>query len=173
MAAVAQPASTIVCSDGIRPANWTRVIGPVNLAVMDRATFDDYIARFNAQDTTAFDTYIAPDMRMLNGQLRLDGVQGMKDHYALIWSTFTESLTIERFVSDDETAAVQMWAHFEALGDDADSLFGPVSAGDGFDFRGLIMYRIAGGKFTHITVAYNSFTYTGADGVAIERGIPH
>ena len=34
------------------------------------------------------------------------------------------------------------------------------------------MYRIAGGKFTHITVAYNSFTYTGADGVVIERGIP-
>jgi hypothetical protein len=36
-------------------------------ARMDRATFDDYIRRFNERDASAFDDYIAPDMQMLNG----------------------------------------------------------------------------------------------------------
>lgn len=43
---------------------------------MNRATFDDYIARFNARDPSAFEEYIADDMEMLNGALRLTGVAG-------------------------------------------------------------------------------------------------
>ena len=40
---------------------------------MDRATFDDYIRRFNEQDMTAFEDYLAPDMHMLNGSLEYTG----------------------------------------------------------------------------------------------------
>jgi ketosteroid isomerase-like protein len=62
---------------------------------MDRETFDDYIRRFNAQDATAFDDYIAPDMHMLNGGLELIGAEGMKEHYAKIWASFSEELHVE------------------------------------------------------------------------------
>jgi hypothetical protein len=140
---------------------------------MKRETFDDYIRRFNAQDGTAFDDYIADDLHMQNGTLEFDGRQAMKDHYAMIWAAFTEELTVGRFVSDDDTVAIQMWAHFTALADDPVSLFGPVRKDEHFDFRGLIMYCLAGGKFADIKVAYNSFTQTDTTGATKELGIPH
>jgi hypothetical protein len=124
-------------------------------ARMDRATFDDYIRRFNERDASAFDDYIAPDMQMLNGGLRLTGAEGMKQHYAKIWSSFSEELHVERFVSDP------------------DSTFGPVEKDETFDFRGLILYHLEGGLFTQIQVAYNSFTNTKMDGETVELGIPH
>jgi len=140
---------------------------------MNRETFDDYIRRFNARDMTAFETYLAPNVKITNGTLDLYGVQGMKDHYSRIWRTFTEELHIERFVSDEDTLAVQMWTHFTAMLDDSESLFGPVRAGETFDFRGLIMYRIEDGRFTDIRIAYNSFIYTNLEGEAVDWGIPH
>jgi hypothetical protein len=140
---------------------------------MRRERFDDYIRRFNAQDYTAFDEYIAEDLHMQNGTLEFYGRQGMKDHYATIWGSFTEELTVERFVGDSETVAIQMWAHFTAVADDRGSLFGAVREGETFDFRGLIMYRLSGGRFADIKVAYNSFTHTDKDGVATDLGIPH
>jgi SnoaL-like domain len=140
---------------------------------MKRETYDDYIGRFNAQDMTAFEDYLAPNMHMQNGTLEFDGIDGMKNHYAKIWETFSEDLTVERFVSDKQTLAVQLWAHFTALRSDNDSLFGPVKAGETFDFRGLIMYEITGGKFSDIRVAYNSFTFTNTEGEVKDLGIPH
>ena len=97
---------------------------------MNWDTFNDYITRFNDQDMTAFERYLTPNTRMLNGTLELRGVQGVKDHYEIIWSQFTEELHIERFVSDELTVAIQMWAHFTAVDDDPASLFGPVKKGE-------------------------------------------
>ncbi|MFC8436485.1 nuclear transport factor 2 family protein [Streptomyces sp. NPDC057253] len=140
---------------------------------MDSSTYDAYIRRFNAEDDTAFDDYLDPDMRMLNGTLEFRGVQGMKDHYAKIWGRFRETLHVERFVSDGETVAVRMHTHFEALGDHADSLFGPVRKGESFDYRGIIMYEIKDGRFATIQVSYNSFTATDLEGRTTQMGIPH
>ena len=85
-----------------------------------------YIDRFNAQDMKAFDEFIHPELHMINGTLEYSGVQGMKDHYAKIWGRFSEDLTIEKFISNDEHVAVKMWAHFTALIDDDESIFGSV-----------------------------------------------
>ena len=80
----------------------------------------------------------------------------------------------ERFVSDEQTIAIQMYTHFEVRADDPDSPFGQIRAGETFEFRGLIMYRLrADGKFADIKVAYNSFIYTSLDGIATDLGIPH
>ena len=140
---------------------------------MTRERYDDYIRRFNAQDMTAFEEFLAPHMHMKNGTLEYSGIQGMKDHYARIWKTFSETLYIERFVCDKDTLAVQMWAHFEALEDDPASTFGPVQKGETFDYRGVIMYRLEGGKFSDICVAYNSFIRTDLAGRQTDLGIPH
>jgi hypothetical protein len=141
---------------------------------MRRAEYDEYIRRFNEEDPTAFDDYIAPDMRMLNGALEFHGIEGMRDHYERrIWPFFREELNVLRFVSDDASLAVQMWAGFIPKRDAADTLFGPVVRGERFDFRGLILYELDGGRFRSITVAYNSFSRTAADGTRDELGIPH
>lgn len=141
---------------------------------MERAAFDDYIARFNRRDVTAFDDYLAADLHLQNGTLEYDGVQGMKDHYARIWSTFAEELFPTDFVANAENVAIRMLTRFSAERDDPDSVFGPVSQGDRFEFRGVISYRLDGqGKFADILVAYNSFAQVAADGTRTELGIPH
>jgi len=87
--------------------------------------------------------------------------------------SFSEDLTIEKFIGNEEHVAVQMWAHFTALADDEASLFGPVKKGETFDFRGLILYDLVDGKFSVIKVAYNSFVFTDINGKATDLGIPH
>ena len=141
---------------------------------MKREHFDTYIRRFNHEDAGAFDDYMAPDVRMLNGTLELNGVDAVKEHYGRIWGAMRESLYVERFVSDASTVAIQMHTHFEVLTDDEDSPFGQIRAGETFDFHGLIMYRLRDDeKFADIKVAYNSFIYTDLRGAAIDLGIPH
>jgi hypothetical protein len=96
---------------------------------VQRERFDEYIRRFNAEDATAFDEFLAPDMRMQNGTLVYHGVQGMKDHYAKIWGMLKETLHVQRFVSDSETFAVQIWTRFEAVIDAEQTIFGPSTEG--------------------------------------------
>lgn len=141
---------------------------------MNQTQFDDYIARFNRRDATAFDDYLADDMHMKNGTLEYTGVQGMKDHYAKIWATFEEHLEPTDFVGSETNAAIRMVTFFTAERDNAESVFGPVVKGDQFVFRGVISYRLnAEGKFQDILVAYNSFTSIRVDGTVTELGIPH
>jgi hypothetical protein len=141
---------------------------------MDKATFDDYIARFNRQDDTAFDDYIAEDMHMKNGLLEFTGVDGMKEHYQLIWRDFDEELFPTDFVSSDTNVAIRMFTRFTAIHDADDALFGSVKKGDRFEFRGVISYQLnAEGKFADVLVAYNSFTSIPIDGPPVELGIPH
>jgi hypothetical protein len=140
---------------------------------MDRASFDEYIRRFNARDLTAFDDFLAPDMHMINGTLEFTGVPAMRDHYTRIWGTFSEALSVGRYVSDEQHVAIEMEARFTAHRDDPDSLFGPVAVGDGFRFRGLILYDLRDGRFSRIRVAYNTFDRIAPDGTQTPFGIPH
>lgn len=140
---------------------------------MERKRFDEYIRRFNAEDFSAFDEFLSPDMHMQNGGLHYDGVQGMKDHYAKIWGKFKESLTVKRFVSSEDTLSVHLHARFDVLVDDPAALFGSVRQGEVFEYDGVIMYRVQGGKFSDIKVAYLSFTKTDLNGVVHSLGMAH
>jgi hypothetical protein len=140
---------------------------------MKKEVFDDYIRRFNERDATTFEDYIDPNCVIINGTLELRGIQGMKDHYARIWKSTKEELHVERFVSDDNTLAIQMWTHFAVQKDDDDSPFGKVKTGECFDYHGIIMYELKNSKFTSIKVSYLSFTYTDVKGNKKELGIPH
>lgn len=141
---------------------------------MDRAKYDEYIRRFNAEDPTAFDDYLSKDMKMLNGALEFTGISGMRDHYEnKIWPYFVETLNVKGFISNEKNLTVILWTNFTAKRD-CDTLFGPVKKGELFDYRGLIWYDIDDtGRFSKIIVAYNSFKNTKVTGEVIEMGIPH
>lgn len=140
---------------------------------MLKARFDDYIARFNARDVTAFEDYLTPDMTMLNGALTFTGVDGMKQHYVeRIWPWFAEKLNVLRYVSDDAHVAVEMRTEFRATRAGA-TLFGDVEAGEQFVYHGVIFYDVRDGRFSAIQVAYNSFTNIKPDGRRIAMGLPH
>ncbi|MDE2435566.1 MAG: nuclear transport factor 2 family protein [Sphingomonadales bacterium] len=140
---------------------------------MLRSRFDEYIARFNARDAGAFDDFLRPDVTVINGHLEIPGVEAMKAHYVEhIWPHFEERLTPLRFVSDEDTLAVQMWTRFTAQ-HVAETIFGPVETGDRFDYRGVILYELRDDRFATIIVAYNSFTRTTSRGEVSELGIVH
>jgi len=140
---------------------------------MKRHIFDDYISRFNARDDTAFDDYLAPDLTVQNGHLCYEGVAGMKAHYAHIWRTMRETLSVLHYVSNGETGAVEMKTHFEVVADAEESPFGPVQAGECFDYHGVIMYQFREGKIKDIKVAYLDFVRTELSGEKISLGIVH
>lgn len=140
---------------------------------MNRARYDEYIRRFNAEDYSVFDEFIAPDMTMQNGRLHYGGIQGMKDHYATIWGKMKETLQVERFLSDGDQLAVQMHTVFDVLVDATDSPFGPIHKGERFDYYGIILYEIRDGRFTDIKVSYLDFVRTKLDGERVLIGIPH
>ncbi|WEG08510.1 nuclear transport factor 2 family protein [Microbacterium horticulturae] len=142
---------------------------------MEEARFREYIRRFNEEDDTAFEDYLAPDMHMRNGTLEFTGVEGMKDHYnGNIWGRFREQLTVPRFVTDGPTIAIRMLTLFTTLHDDAHTIFGAVRKGETFQFDGLIMYEVdETDRFKDIQVAYNAFIHTDLDGVQRDLGIPH
>lgn len=142
---------------------------------MDEARFRDYIRRFNEEDDTAFDDYLAPQMHMKNGTLEYTGVDGMKHHYNVnIWPHFIETLTVPRVVTAGARLAIQMNTLFTAKHDADETIFGQVKKGETFEFDGLIMYELdSTDRFTDILVAYNSFVYTDLEGNVRDLGIPH
>lgn len=140
---------------------------------MERARFDEYIRRFNAEDASAFDDFLCPDMRMQNGGLHYQGVQAMKDHYARIWGRFRETLNVLRYVSSGDAVAVSLHTRFDVLVDDPDTLFGSVRKGEAFDYRGVVMYQLVNGRFQEILVSYLSFTKTDLNGVEHSLGLAH
>jgi hypothetical protein len=140
---------------------------------MKKEVFMDYINRFNNRDATAFEDYLDPNCVIVNGTLVLQGMQGMKDHYHHMWQSIKEELNVERFISDDNTIAIQMWTHFIVEKDDDNSVFGKVKKGELFDYHGIIMYELVNNKYTSIKVSYLSFSYTDVNGNKKELGIPH
>lgn len=141
---------------------------------MLRETFDQYIARFNAQDETAFDDYLAANMTMRNGNLRYTGVDGMKNHYAVIWKSMKETLSVQNFVSLGNVIAIELHTDFEVLKSTDESPFGPVKKGEKFRYEGVIMYQLnEENKFSDIKVAYLDFSRTDVNGVKKSLGIAH
>jgi hypothetical protein len=140
---------------------------------MKRERFDEYVRRFNAEDASVFDEFLTPDMRMQNGGLHYQGIEGMKAHYGRIWGRFRETLAVRSFVADERHLAVHLNTHFEALVDDAQTPFGSVRRGEAFDYDGIVFYDLRDGRFSAIKVSYLSFIKTGLDGVKHSLGLAH
>ena len=58
-----------------------------------------------------FDEFLTPDMQMLNGGLRYQGVEGMKAHYGRIWGRFRKTLLVRGYVGDERHAAAHLNTH--------------------------------------------------------------
>jgi hypothetical protein len=140
---------------------------------MRRERFDEYVRRFNAEDATAFDEFLTPDMRMRNGGLRYQGIDGMKAHYGRIWGRFRETLVVRGYVGDERHVAAHLNTHFDALVDDPRTPFGSVRRGEGFDYDGIVFYELRQGRFSAINVSYLSFTKTDLNGVEHSLGLAH
>ncbi|MBT9386777.1 nuclear transport factor 2 family protein [Pseudooceanicola sp. CBS1P-1] len=113
------------------------------------------------------------DIEMLNGAVRFHGLEGMRAHYMTrIWPHFEERLEGQRFLSSSAHVAIEKWTRFFALGS-TETLFGPVRTDERYLYYGLIFYDLRDGRFSAITVSYNSFDRLNADGSRQAMGLPH
>jgi ketosteroid isomerase-like protein len=144
-----------------------------NYGIRNRASYMHYVKLFNEKNPQAFEAYFAPDILYINGGLVLEGIPEVQDHYHKIWSVMQEDLTVEEFVFDGDTLAVQLHAKFTVMETKKESPFGAVKKGDGFDYFGSIIYKINHlGKIQKLTVSYLDFKVT-KDGVTKSVGMPH
>lgn len=141
--------------------------------VVDRQSFEHYLALFNQKDPSAFETYYAPNVRMSNGGLVFNGISEVEAHYSKIWGAMEEQVIVEEFLFDGKTLAVQLHTIFNVPRDMANTPFGPIRKGERFDYHGPVFYKLNDeGKFTDIKVGYYNFSRT-TDGVTHTMGMPH
>lgn len=144
-----------------------------HLKVVDQASFEVYINRFNSGDYSAFDDYFSDDVRMQNGSMVLHGVEEVKHHYNKIWESMDETVLVKNFIFNAKGIAVELHTHFVVKENKCNSPFGKLSKGDEFDYRGVVMYQFdRGGRFKDIKVSYLEFTHT-SNGEVKSIGMPH
>jgi nuclear transport factor 2 (NTF2) superfamily protein len=157
-------------------ASAKEVIDVDNIAsyrIFNKASYLHYIKVFNEKNRDAFEAYFSEDVYYRNGNLVLEGIDAVKAHYKNLWEYMEEDLTVNEFVFDGDTLAVDLHAHFTAIKTDESSPFGPIKTGDNFDYYGSIIYKINHrGKISRVIVSYLDFTIT-KDGVTTSIGIPH
>lgn len=141
--------------------------------IRNKAGYMHYIKLFNEKNPQAFEAYFTEDVIYRNGGLILEGIPAVKKHYHGLWSLMKEDLTVNEFVFDGDTLAVDLHAHFTVLKAQKNSPFGDIKKGDSLDYYGSIIYKLNHqGKIYKLTVSYLDFTYT-TDGKTISVGAPH
>lgn len=123
-------------------------------AGLDRCTFDQYIAAFNARDMPGFTRFYDPDVSFqLGGRIQMDGRQAIIDWYTLAWQRIEEHCEVRRFISDASGVAVELETEFRAVADWPDFSAGPLLTGDVMRRIGFIHYDLGPNGFTRVATA--------------------
>lgn len=121
---------------------------------MRRSDYDAYVAAFNAADFAGFTTYYTDDILFeIGDRKRLRGRDEIVAFYREVKSRVRETLTVVKFIGDDEGAAAEVETEFVALEDWPEFISGPLSEGDVYRRRGLIMYDLRDGLISHARAA--------------------
>lgn len=128
---------------------------------MSREDYEAYAAAFNARDYDAVFDFYAENPRMAFFGIEITTRQQLRDFYSFLHSFVTETITIERFASSDELAAVEGIIRIEAFADltrevlDANGMqqFYPIAKGEVQEMRQYIHYHLTGGKIASVGCA--------------------
>ena len=128
---------------------------------MTRDDYERYAAAFNARDyDTVFDFY-AENPRLAFFGIEITTRDELKAFYGFLHSYVTETVTVEKFASSDELAAVEGVIRIEAFRDltrtDLDAngmqLFHPIAKGEVQEMRQYIHYHLQDGKIASVGCA--------------------
>ena len=119
---------------------------------MDRATFDDYVATYNAADWDGLSRFYADDVLFENfGGHRVgpEAIAFLRE----IHQGITDNLIPLTIVSDGDDIAMECDDDITALTDLPDLPAGAMVKGDHVVVRTFVLYRTRGDEFTHIRIA--------------------
>ena len=127
---------------------------------MTRDDYDRYVAAFNARDYDAvFDFYVDnPDMAFFGVEIR--SRENLKEFYTFLHSFVKETITVERFASSDELAAVEAIVRIEAFRDLTSDILEekgyqlfPIAKGEVQEMLQFIHYHLRDGKIEQVRCA--------------------
>ncbi len=128
---------------------------------MTREDYERYAAAFNARNYDAVFDFYAENPRMAFFGIEITTRQQLRDFYTFLHSFVRETVTVERFASSDELAAVEGVVRIEAFEDltrevlDANGMqqFFPIAKGDVQEMRQYIHYHLKDGKIESVGCA--------------------
>jgi hypothetical protein len=128
---------------------------------MTREDYERYAAAFNARDYDAVFDFYTDSPRMAFFGIEIRTRQQLRDFYAFLHSYVRETVTVEKFASSDELAAVEGIIRIEAFRDltreelDANGMeqFFPIMAGEVQEMRQYIHYHLENGKIASVGCA--------------------
>lgn len=128
---------------------------------MTRDDYERYAAAFNARDYDAVFDFYAENPRMAFFGIEITTRQQLRDFYSFLHTYVRETITIEKFASSDELAAVEGIIRIEAFRElsrevlDANGMqqFFPIAHGEVQEMRQYIHYHLEGGKIAGVGCA--------------------
>jgi len=120
---------------------------------LSRAEYQVYLDKFNANDLS-FIEYYHPNVELELGASKIVGDTGIRDFYANVKKYIKETVTVNEFVSDEHTIAVEIPTTFECIADWEDSFWGvPLKKGQVLRIVTFGFYRVEDRKFRYIKTA--------------------
>ena len=128
---------------------------------MTREDYERYAAAFNARDYDAVFDFYAENPRMAFFGIEITTREELRAFYTFLHRYVRETITIERFASSNELAAVEGLIRIERIEDlsretlDANGMqqFAPVRKGEVQEMRQYIHYHLKDGKIASVGCA--------------------
>lgn len=128
---------------------------------MTREDYERYVAAFNARDYDAVFDFYAERPRMAFFGVEITTREQLHEFYTFLHTYVRETVSIERFASSDEMAAVEGIVRVEGIADltremlDERGLPGlfPIAKGEVQEMRQYIHYHLNGGKISSVGCA--------------------
>jgi len=128
---------------------------------MTREDYERYAAAFNARDYDAVFDFYAENPRMAFFGVEITTREQLREFYTFLHTYVKETVTVERFASSEELAAVEGIVRVEGIEDltreelDARGLdqFFPITKGEVQEMRQYIHYHLEGGKIASVGCA--------------------
>ena len=120
---------------------------------LSRAEYMDYVTRFNNNDMT-FIEYYHPDVEFELGSTMMHGDKAIRDFYANVKKHIKETVTVNEYVADEHTIAVEIPTTFECIADWEDSFWNrPLKKGEVMRIITFGFYKVQDRKFKSIKTA--------------------
>lgn len=118
-----------------------------------RAKYDDYLARFNANDPSFIDFY-HDDVVLELGNATIKTPAGIRDFYKEVKAHIKETVSVTHYVADATGIAVELPSEFAVFKDWSGGYFPrDLKVGEVMRVISFGMYWVEDGKFTYIKAA--------------------
>jgi hypothetical protein len=128
---------------------------------VDRAAYEDYLAKFNACDYAGFFAYYGEDPDLSFFGVTLRSLAEVERFYAFLHAHARETIRVTRFAANEELVAVEVVVRIEGLRTLTVEMLTeagypqlhPLAAGEVIEMEQMIHYRLRGGRIASVRCA--------------------